>query len=147
MQQCISDVFDIPWILQKLLFSQTSFWRESFLNIFNHLPDSWPTRSPLIFADNTLDTNVSIFNSFGKPFCQFALRFHRDQTCFGIFDIFDIEITHWNYIYIWSDHAETGLLDDCAWGTPGVQLLNWSDPGQVWAIRFRRVWVSWHPSI
>ena len=40
MQQCIFDVFDIPWILQELLFSQTSFWRESFLNISNHLPDS-----------------------------------------------------------------------------------------------------------
>ena len=40
MQQCIFDVFDIPWILQELLFSQTSFWQESFLNISNHLPDS-----------------------------------------------------------------------------------------------------------
>ena len=50
-------------------------------------------------------------------------------------------------IYIWSDHAETSLLDDCAWGTPGVQLLNWSDLGQVRAIRFRTVWVSWYPSI
>ena len=34
------DPSDIPWILQKLLFLQTSFWREDFLNIFNHLPDS-----------------------------------------------------------------------------------------------------------
>ena len=34
------DPSDIPWILQKLLFSQTSFWREDFLNISNHLPDS-----------------------------------------------------------------------------------------------------------
>ena len=37
----ISDVFDIPWILQELLFSQTSFWQESFLNISNHLPELW----------------------------------------------------------------------------------------------------------
>ena len=39
------------------------------------------------------------------------------------------------------------LVNDCAWGTQGVQLPNWSDPGQVRAIRFRRVWVSWQPSI
>ena len=146
MQQCISDVFDIPWILHKQAFLANHFWREDFLNISNHLPGSWPTRSPLIFADNTLDTNRSIFNSFGEPFSQFALRFHTDQTCFGIFDVFNIEITHCNYIYIRSDHAETSPLDDCAWGTPGVQLLNWSDPGQVRTIRFRRVWVSWHPA-
>ena len=31
MQQSISDVFDIPWILQQLLFSQSSFWRKVFL--------------------------------------------------------------------------------------------------------------------
>ena len=37
---CTFDPSDIPWILQKLLFSHTSFWREDFLNIFNHLPDS-----------------------------------------------------------------------------------------------------------
>ena len=36
---CIDSV-DIPWILQKLLFSHTSFWQEDFLNISNHLPDS-----------------------------------------------------------------------------------------------------------
>ena len=34
------DPSDIPWILQKLLFSHTSFWWEDFLNISNHLPDS-----------------------------------------------------------------------------------------------------------
>ena len=37
---CSFDPFDIPWILQKLLFSQTSFWWEDFLNISNHLPES-----------------------------------------------------------------------------------------------------------
>ena len=30
----------IPWILQKLLFSHSSFWQEGSLNISNHLPDS-----------------------------------------------------------------------------------------------------------
>ena len=38
---CIDSV-DIPWILQKLLFSHNSFWQEGFLNISNHLPDSGP---------------------------------------------------------------------------------------------------------
>ena len=55
MQQCsmhLSDHSDIPWILQKLLFSHTSFWQESFLNISSHLPDSWPELSPLIFANS-----------------------------------------------------------------------------------------------
>ena len=28
-----------------------------------------------------------------------------------------------------------------------ITVPNWSDPGQVRAFRFRRVWVSWHPSI
>ena len=37
---CSFDPFDIPWILQKLLFSHTSFWWEDFLNFSNHLPDS-----------------------------------------------------------------------------------------------------------
>ena len=34
-QFMIFDVFDIPWILQNLLFAHTSFWQESFLNIPN----------------------------------------------------------------------------------------------------------------
>ena len=32
---CIGSV-NIPWILQKLLVSHTSFWQEDFLNISNH---------------------------------------------------------------------------------------------------------------
>ena len=43
---------------------------------------------------------LSSFNWFGRKndhFSQFAPRFQRDQTCFGIFDVFDIEITQ---IYI-----------------------------------------------
>ena len=38
--------------LAKLLFSQTSFWWELSLNISNHLPDSWPELSPLMFANS-----------------------------------------------------------------------------------------------
>ena len=50
--------------------------------------------------------DLSSFNWFGsknEQFSQFAHRFHRDQTCFGISDIFDIEITQNYYLYlIWS---------------------------------------------
>ena len=41
----------------------------------------------------------------------------------------------------------TCLLDDCAGGSQGVQLLDGSNQGKIWAIRLRRVWDSWHPSI
>ena len=34
-----------------------------------------------------------------------------------------------------------------AGGSQGVQLLDGSNQDQVWAIRLRRVWDSWHPSI
>ena len=44
-------------------------------------------------------------------------------------------------------HAKTSLLVNCAGGTQGVQLLDWSNKGQIQAIRLRRVWVTWHPSI
>ena len=88
MQQCsthLSDHSHIPWILQKLLFSHTSFWRESFLNISNHLPDSWPELSPLIFADSCPGCqNYPVLTGLGsknEQFSQFAHIFHRDQTC------------------------------------------------------------------
>ena len=45
--------------------------------------------------------DLSSFNWFGRKndqFSQFAHRFHRDQTCFGIFDNFDIEITQNLYL-------------------------------------------------
>ena len=38
------DTFNIPWILQNVLFLQTSFWQEDFFNISNHLPDFIETR-------------------------------------------------------------------------------------------------------
>ena len=95
---------------------------------------------------------LSSFNWFGgknEQFSQFAHRFDWDKTClyFEFLSTLSTYKLHWNYSISWSDHAYTSLLDDCAWGTHGVQLPNWSDPGQVRAIRFRRVWVSWHPSI
>ena len=90
-------------------------------------------------------TELSSFNQFGtksEPFSQFAHRFHRDQTVFGFFRPLRtlIQITHTNLHLFWSDHAKTSLVDDCAWGTQGVQLLDRSDPGLVRAIRFRRMW-------
>ena len=53
---------------------------------------NWPS-FPLIFADNTLDTSFNWFGGKNEQFSQFACRFHRDQTCFGISNISDIEIT------------------------------------------------------
>ena len=60
---------------------------------------NWPS-FPLIFADNTLDTSFNWFGGKNEQFSQFAHRFHRDQTCFGIFDISDIEITQNLYLYL-----------------------------------------------
>ena len=45
--------------------------------------------------------DLSSFNWFGcknDQFSQFAHRFHRDQTCFGIFNIFNIEINQNLYL-------------------------------------------------
>ena len=66
------DTFDILWILQEGAFLHSSFWREDFLNISNHLPVKLPVGigqhhliKPLIFADKTLDkTLLSGFNWF-----------------------------------------------------------------------------------
>ena len=46
-------------------------------------------------------TQLSSFNQFGsknEQFSQFAHIFHRDQTCFGISDVSNIEITHNLYL-------------------------------------------------
>ena len=84
-------------------------------------------------------TQLSSFNQFGSTnveFFQFSLRFHRDQTWFGIFNIIDIEITqHIHSIYL-NNHAQTSIFDDCAGGPQGVQHIDQSNLGQVWAIRF-----------
>ena len=61
---------------------------------------NWPS-FPLIFADRCLMPDLSSFNWFGcknDQFSQFAHRFHRDQMCFGIFDVSDIEITQNLYL-------------------------------------------------
>ena len=51
---------------------------------------------------------------------------------------------HWNFLI---SHAKTSLFVNCAGGSQAVQLLDWSNKGQVWAIRLRRVWGSLYPSI
>ena len=98
-----------------------------------------------------------------RLFPQLALKFHWDKTClyfellftllrqnmlvfWASFYPFDIQITLKLFDQSIS-HAKTNLLDDCAGGSQGVQLLDWSNMGQVQAIRLRWVWVTWHPSI
>ena len=100
MQHAIFDLSDISWMLQRSSFSHSSFWREYFLNISNHLPDQLLANSgkldlinPLILPTIPWMTQLSSFNSFGAKISHFAHRFHRVQTCFGIFDLSDIEIT------------------------------------------------------
>ena len=61
---CSFDPFNIPWILQKLLFLHTSFWQEDFLNICN----PWMTH---------LLTLGLLFQFHG----QLALKFHTGQMC------------------------------------------------------------------
>ena len=146
MQQCIFDVFDIPWILQELLFLQTSFGRKVSL-IF-----------PIIYQ--IVDQNVALwslptgawmpelssFNWFGSNSLSSLLDFREIRCVLASSTSSTLKLLKFILLYlIWS--CLTSLLDDCVWGTQGVQLLNWSDPGQVQVIRFRRVWVSWHPSI
>ena len=99
--------------------------------------------SPLILLTSTLD---KIFTHFGGYFSiftgQLALKFYWDKTCF--FRHLRHYKLHWNYSI---SHAKTSLFVNCAGGSQGVQLLDWSNKGQVWAIRLKWVWVSWHPSI
>ena len=51
---------------------------------------------------------------------------------------------HWNYSI---SHAKISLFVNCAGGSQGVKILDWSNTGQVWVIRLRWVWGSWYPSI
>ena len=80
-------------------------------------------------------------------FSQLALKFHWVKMCFGIFGIFDIfNITNCT-LKLLICHAQTSLFVNCAGGSQGVQLLDGLNKDQVWAIRLRWVWGSWHPSI
>ena len=99
---CFNNV-DIPWILQKLLFPHTSFWRESFLNISNHWPKSWPTAhlhislfdlvNPLISADSCHGWhNYSLWGLLFQFNGQLALKFHWIKICFFLACIDSINI-------------------------------------------------------
>ena len=139
------DTSDIPWILQNLLFSQTSFWWEDFFNISNHLPahlHKWPIW-PLILLTAVLDGRFTHFGGFFSIFTgHLALKFYWDKTCF--FRHLQHYKLHWNYLI---SHAKTSFIVNCAGGTQGTQLLDWSNKGQVQAIRLRWVQVTWHPSL
>ena len=61
-------------------------------------------------------TPLSSFNQFGaksEQLSQFAHRFHRDQTCFGLYSVLSTVLTFKFEIYL-SDHAKTSPFDDCA---------------------------------
>ena len=88
--------------------------------------------------------DLSSFNWFGlknNQFSQFAHRFHRDQMCFGIFDVFDIEITQNLYlsdlimpkpvflITVYEAHKEYKSLIDQIWVK--YELL---DPGECGSV-------------
>ena len=95
MQHTISNLYDIPWILQRSSFSHSSFWWESFLNISNH----WPTKWPKLICIFCLYDLVKLFDlcqqylgwhnypvltslyAKSDHFSQFTHRFHREQTC------------------------------------------------------------------
>ena len=99
---------------------------------------NWPS-FPLIFADNTLDDLFSSLGGYFEIISQsWLLNFI--ETRHASFDPFDITLKL-------ISHAKTSFLVNCAGGTQGVQLLDWSNKGQIWAIRLRWVWVTWYPSI
>ena len=127
-------------------------------NCFSRIPD-FGRKISLIFSIiyQIVDQNLNLWSLPTIPWMslwgllfqfhsQLALKFHWDKTCL----YFELLLTlstlklHWNYSI---SHAKTSLLVNCAGGTQGVQLLDWSNKGQVQAIRLRWVRVTWYPSI
>ena len=114
---CSFDPFDIPWILQNLLFSQTSFGKKISL-IFPiiyqiaHL-QNW-TSFPLIFANNTLD---DLFSSLGGYFeiISHSWLLNFIETRRASFDPFDITLKL-------ISHAKTSFLINCAGGSLTDQI-------------------------
>ena len=87
---------------------------------------------------------LSNFNWFGHKndhFSQFTPRFQRDQTCFGIFNVSDIEITQNLYLSdlimpkpvflmtVHEAHKEYSSLIDQIWGK--YELLDSGECGSV----------------
>ena len=95
----------------------------------------------MIFADNTLDTSFNWFGGKNEQFSQFVHIFQRDQTCFGIFDISDIEITQNLYLSdlimpkpvslmtVHEAHKEYNSLIDQIWAK--YELLDSGECGSV----------------
>ena len=105
---------------------------------------NWPS-FPLIFAYNTLDTRfypvltglagkMSNFLSSLTDFIQIR-RVLASSTSLTLKLLKFILLS-----LVWS------CLNRSTWWLC-MRYTRSTDPGQVWAIRFRRVWVSWHPSI
>ena len=105
------------------------------------------SRKPVLigqYALWSLPTAVldDLFSSLGGYFeiISHSWLLNFIETRRASFDPFDITFKS-------ISHAKTSFLVNCAGGTQGVQLLDWSNKGQIQAIRLRRVWVTWHPSI
>ena len=102
----------------------------------------WPI-SPLILPTAVLDGRFTHFGGFFS-ILRVSWLLNFIETRRASFDTSRHYKLHWNYLI---SHAKTSFIVNCAGGTQGVQLLDWSNKGQVWAIRLRWVWVTWHPSL
>ena len=105
---CFNSV-DIPLILQNLIFPHTSFVLESFLNISNHWPTSWPTAhlhislfdlvNPLVFANSCPGWHNSSFWGLLFQFHSLlALKFHWVKMCLA-FCIDSVDIQNYFIIF------------------------------------------------
>ena len=93
---------------------------------------------PLISADRYPGWHIySLWKLLFQFHGQLALKSDWDNTCFSLacIDSVDIQITLKLHSKYSIPHAQVSLLDDCAGGLQGVQLLDRSNQGQVQAIR------------
>ena len=96
--------------------------------------------NPLIFANIYPEWHIySLWGLLFQFHGQLALKSHWVKMCFFLVCIDSVNIT--NYIEI------TRLVMPKPVYLLTVQLLDWSNMGQVRAIRHRWVWGSWYPSI
>ena len=127
--------FDMPWILQNLLFLHTSFWLESFLNISNHWPMKWPTPhlhislfnlvNPLIFANSCPGWhNYSLWGLLFHFHSQLALKFHWMGACSYFELLSTLSTLHLDrsvmpkpvsLLTVWEAHREYTSLTDLIW--------------------------------
>ena len=122
---CIDSV-DNPGSCKTCFFHIPGFWQESFLHISNHWPTKWPTTH----------LHISLFDQVNPLiFADIYPGWHN--------------YSFWGFLFQFHSicHAQTSLFVDYAGGSQGVQLLDGSNKGQVWAIRLRQVRGSWQASI